>query len=182
MLVVRISRPGGEFPNQNSCVGEGLASWVQQNRSLEETDIVLWYQAVAYIEASAYIYQDGKLLMEVDHLQHVLGPYIQIKGANKEVTVAAGSALELDGSYTTKSYLQIVLEKLPASERNSSGINAQQAARLQELVENIQSQGSSSSSESSPSREVISPIEGAIEDMQSRIKRLERWQAINTVL
>ncbi|XP_023749884.2 uncharacterized protein LOC111898192 isoform X2 [Lactuca sativa] len=143
----------------------------------------LGYQAVAYIEASAYIYQDGKLLMEVDHLQDVPGPYIQIKGANKEVVVAAGSALELDGSYTTKSYLEIVLEKLPASERNSSGINAQQAARLQELVENIQSQqGSSSSSESSPSREVISPIEGVIEDMQSRIKRLERWQAINTVL
>ncbi|KAI7754798.1 hypothetical protein M8C21_018797 [Ambrosia artemisiifolia] len=35
--------PGGEFPNQNPRVGEGLASWVQKNRSLEETDIVLWY-------------------------------------------------------------------------------------------------------------------------------------------
>ncbi|KVI04329.1 Copper amine oxidase [Cynara cardunculus var. scolymus] len=35
--------PRGEFPNQNPRVGEGLASWVQQNRSLEETDIVLWY-------------------------------------------------------------------------------------------------------------------------------------------
>lgn len=142
----------------------------------------LGYQAVAYIEASAYIYQDGKLLIEVDHLHDVPGPYIQIKGANKEVVVAAGSTLELDGSYTTKSYLEIVLEKLPASDRNSSGIHAQQAARLQELVDNIQSQGSSSSSESSPSREVISPVEGVIEDMQSRIKRLERWQAINTVL
>ena len=34
--------PGGEFPNQNPRVGEGLASWVKQDRSLEETDIVLW--------------------------------------------------------------------------------------------------------------------------------------------
>lgn len=34
--------PGGEFPNQNPRVGEGLATWVKQNRSLEETDIVLW--------------------------------------------------------------------------------------------------------------------------------------------
>lgn len=34
--------PGGEFPNQNPRVGEGLASWVQKDRSLEETDIVLW--------------------------------------------------------------------------------------------------------------------------------------------
>nr|KYP49362.1 Primary amine oxidase [Cajanus cajan] len=35
--------PGGEFPNQNPRVGEGLATWVKQNRSLEEADIVLWY-------------------------------------------------------------------------------------------------------------------------------------------
>lgn len=34
--------PGGEFPNQNPRVGEGLATWVKQNRSLEENDIVLW--------------------------------------------------------------------------------------------------------------------------------------------
>ncbi|KAF8390487.1 hypothetical protein HHK36_025013 [Tetracentron sinense] len=35
--------PGGEFPNQNPRIGEGLATWVKQNRPLEETDIVLWY-------------------------------------------------------------------------------------------------------------------------------------------
>nr|DAD30826.1 TPA_asm: hypothetical protein HUJ06_009677 [Nelumbo nucifera] len=35
--------PGGEFPNQNPRIGEGLATWVKQDRSLEETDIVLWY-------------------------------------------------------------------------------------------------------------------------------------------
>ncbi|CAN6550804.1 unnamed protein product [Malus baccata var. baccata] len=35
--------PGGEFPNQNPRIGEGLATWVQKNRSLEEADIVLWY-------------------------------------------------------------------------------------------------------------------------------------------
>eukprot|EP00268_Persea_americana_P049208 TRINITY_DN5256_c0_g1_i17.p1 TRINITY_DN5256_c0_g1~~TRINITY_DN5256_c0_g1_i17.p1 ORF type:complete len:100 (-),score=7.01 TRINITY_DN5256_c0_g1_i17:387-686(-) len=42
-------------------------------------------------------------------------------------------------------------------------------------------QGGSSGSESSPSREAL-PMEGIIEDIQSRIKRLERWHAINTVL
>ncbi|XP_011070624.1 uncharacterized protein LOC105156246 [Sesamum indicum] len=141
----------------------------------------LGYQAVAYIEACAYIYQDGKILIEIDHLQDVPSPYLQIKGVNKETVVAAGSTLKLDGSYTTKSYLEIIIERLPAVERSSSGIHSQQAARLQELVEYIQSQGSSSASESSPSREA-SPLEGVIEDMQSRIKRLERWHAINTVL
>jgi hypothetical protein len=42
-------------------------------------------------------------------------------------------------------------------------------------------QGCSSSSESSSSR-VVSPIEGIIEEMQSKIRRLEKWLAINTVL
>ncbi|KAG6396728.1 hypothetical protein SASPL_142884 [Salvia splendens] len=140
----------------------------------------LGYQAVAYIEASAYIYQDGKILIEMDHLQDVPNPYLQIKAVNKETVVAAGSTLKLDGSYTTKSYLEIILESLPAVERSSRGIHSQQAARLQELVEYILSQGSRSSSESSQSRGA-SPLEGVIEDMQSRIKRLERLHAINTV-
>ncbi|KAK7362560.1 hypothetical protein VNO77_04676 [Canavalia gladiata] len=141
----------------------------------------LGYQAIAYIEASAFIYQDGKILIEVDHLQDVPGPYIQIKGVNKDAVTAAGSMLKLDGSYTTKSYLDIILERLPVIERTSGGIHPQQSARLLEIVEFIQSQGSSSASESSSSR-VVSPIEGIVEEMQSRIRRLERWLAINTVL
>ena len=39
-----------------------------------------------------------------------------------------------------QSYLQIILERLPVLERSSGGIQTQQAARLQELVEFIQSQ------------------------------------------
>ncbi|CAI0541054.1 unnamed protein product, partial [Linum tenue] len=143
----------------------------------------LGYQAVAYIEASAFIYQDGKILIEVDHLQDAPSPYLQIKGVNKEVVAAAGSTLKLDGSYTTKSYLQIVLENLPA-DQSSNGVHSHQALRLQELVEFIQSQGSctSTASGSSPYRDTTAPIESVIEDMQSRIKRLERWHVINTVL
>ncbi|KAK9008400.1 hypothetical protein V6N11_075295 [Hibiscus sabdariffa] len=141
----------------------------------------LGYQAVAYIEASALIYQDGKILIEVDHLQDAPSPYVQIKGVNKEAVAAAGSALKLDGSYTTKSYLQIILEGLPLVERSYSGIHTHQAARLQELVESIQSQGGGTPSESSHGREA-SPMDSIIEDMQSRIRRLERWQTINTVL
>ncbi|KAJ8447669.1 hypothetical protein Cgig2_031723 [Carnegiea gigantea] len=80
------------------------------------------------------------ILVEVDNLQDVPSPYIQIKGVDKEAVAAAGSMLKLDGSYTTKSYLQIILERLPALEANSGGVQTQQAAKLQELVEFIQSQ------------------------------------------
>lgn len=142
----------------------------------------LGYQAVAYIEASAVIYQDGKILIEVDHLQGVSTPYLQIKGTNKEIVTSAGSALCLDGSYTTKSYLQIILESLPADGNVSIGIHNQQAARLQELVEFIQSQGGSFNSDlSSPIRETSS-TDSVIDDMQSRIRKLERWNTINMVL
>ncbi|TQD71828.1 hypothetical protein C1H46_042639 [Malus baccata] len=133
-------------------------------------------------ESSLFVLKSNKqILVEVDHLQDAPNPYLQIKGVDKDAVAAAGSTLKLDDSYTTKSYLQIVLERLPALGRGSGGIHAQQAARLQELVEFIQSQGSSSASESSPIREV-SPVEGVIEDIQSRIRRLERWHTINTVL
>ncbi|CAO2034425.1 unnamed protein product [Urochloa humidicola] len=141
----------------------------------------LGYQAVAYIEASAVIYQDGKILIEVDHLQGVTTPYLQIKGTNKDIVSSAGSALSLDGSYTTKSYLQIILESLPADGNVSVGIHNQQAARLQELVEFIQSQGGSFNSDSSPMRE-ISSTDSVLDDMQSRIRKLERWNTINMVL
>ena len=43
-----------------------------------------------------------QILVEIDHLQDVSGPYIQIKGVNKDAVAAAGSRLKLDGSYTTK--------------------------------------------------------------------------------
>ncbi|CAL5028441.1 unnamed protein product [Urochloa decumbens] len=142
----------------------------------------LGYQAVAYIEASAVIYQDGKILIEVDHLQGVATPYLQIKGTNKDIVSSAGSALSLDGSYTTKSYLQIILESLPADDNVSVGIHNQQAARLQELVEFIQSQGGSFNSDSSSPMQEISSTDSVLDDMQSRIRKLERWNTINMVL
>lgn len=43
-----------------------------------------------------------QILVEVDNLQDVPSPYIQIKGIEKEAVLAAGSILKLDGSYTTK--------------------------------------------------------------------------------
>ncbi|KAI4386491.1 hypothetical protein MLD38_004421 [Melastoma candidum] len=131
----------------------------------------LGYHAVAYIEASAFIYQDGKILIEVDHLQDVTTPYLQIKGVNKEAVAAAGSALKLDGSYPTKSYLQIILERLPA------GCCWKNTVRSGFDLIKWRYKGSSSSSETSHSRDVT-PLEGIIEDVQ----KLERWHAINTLL
>ncbi|XP_020519550.1 uncharacterized protein LOC18428685 isoform X1 [Amborella trichopoda] len=141
----------------------------------------LGYHAVSYIEASAQIYQDDKILIEVNHLQDVPTPYLQIKGPSKEAVAAAGLTLNLDGSYTTKTYLEIILDSTPTFGRAPTGIHGQQAARLHELVEYIQSQGGSSGSESSPSREAL-PVECIIEDLQLRVKRLERWHMFNTVM
>ena len=73
----------------------------------------LGYQVVAYIEVTTTIYQDDKLLIELDHLQDSPSPYMQIKGSNKEVLVVVGLTLNLEGTYTTKTYLQIILENMP---------------------------------------------------------------------
>ena len=82
---------------------------------------------MAYLEATATIYHDEKvakkckfrqennvklihqlishilfqLLIEVDYLKNMDGPFIQIKGPNKEAVAAAGLALNLEGTYTT---------------------------------------------------------------------------------
>lgn len=50
--------PGGEFPNQNPRVGEGLATWVKQNRSLEEADVVLWLVLFYFYQQDIFITRD----------------------------------------------------------------------------------------------------------------------------
>ncbi|XP_071728354.1 amine oxidase [copper-containing] zeta, peroxisomal-like [Rutidosis leptorrhynchoides] len=61
--------PGGEFPNQNPRVGEDLALWVQQNRSLEETDIVLCLGSLMFLN-----WRTG-LVMPVEHIGFMLQPH-----------------------------------------------------------------------------------------------------------
>ncbi|XP_042445167.1 uncharacterized protein LOC122030082 isoform X3 [Zingiber officinale] len=139
----------------------------------------LGYQAVAYIEASAVIYQDGKILIEVDHLQAASCPFLQIKGTNKEVVSTAASILSLHGSYTTKSYLQIILESLPDFGNESDGIHNHQAARLQDLVEFIQTQAGNLNYDVS-TKEIL-PRDAIFEDLNCRIRKLERWNTINMV-
>lgn len=55
--------PGGEFPNQNPRINEGLATWVKKNRSLEETDIVLW--------SALFIYEFLDCLFTLPVFQHL---------------------------------------------------------------------------------------------------------------
>ncbi|XP_024535400.1 uncharacterized protein LOC9637193 isoform X2 [Selaginella moellendorffii] len=140
----------------------------------------LGYQAVAYIEATATIYQDDKLLIEVDHLKNISTPYIQIKGSNKEAVATAGHALKLDGNYTTSPYIEIILANRPAFGDGITGVHDSQAARLQELVDFVQAQGGNPSSETLASPALS--VEGVLDGFDARLKRLERWQIINTVL
>ncbi|CAA0826695.1 Copper amine oxidase family protein [Striga hermonthica] len=63
--------PGGEFPNQNPRVGEGLVSWVKKNRSLEESDIVLWYVfGITHVPRL-----EDWPVMPVEHIGFVLQPH-----------------------------------------------------------------------------------------------------------
>nr|A0A1S4BDC4.1 RecName: Full=N-methylputrescine oxidase 1, peroxisomal; Short=NtMPO1; AltName: Full=Copper methylamine oxidase [Nicotiana tabacum] len=63
--------PGGEFPNQNPRVGEGLASWVKQDRPLEESDIVLWYIfGITHVPRL-----EDWPVMPVEHIGFVLQPH-----------------------------------------------------------------------------------------------------------
>jgi adenylate cyclase class IV len=138
--------------------------------------LTLGYQAVAYIEAIATIYQDEKLLIEVDQLHNIPTPYIQIKGSNKESVAAAGSTLNLDGSYTTLPYIEIILEM----GQTSKGVEDPQAARLQELVDYVQAQGGSAGSDVLEGHSVS--VECILEDLDMRIRRLEKWNMVHTVL
>ncbi|XP_074316830.1 diamine oxidase [copper-containing] 1, peroxisomal-like [Silene latifolia] len=63
--------PGGEFPNQNPRIGEGLASWVEKNRPLHESDVVLWYVfGVTHVPRL-----EDWPVMPVDHIGFMLMPH-----------------------------------------------------------------------------------------------------------
>ncbi|KAL3688676.1 hypothetical protein R1sor_014985 [Riccia sorocarpa] len=141
--------------------------------------LTLGYQAVAYIEATARIYQDDKLLIEVDHLKDIDTPYIQIKGSKKEAVAAAGLLLKLDGTYTTTAYIEIILGRNYTLGRGI-GMRDPQARRLQELMDFVQTQGAIAGS--GPLGNPILPIECKVEALEMRIRRLESWQMVNTVL
>ncbi|KZV48214.1 copper amine oxidase 1-like [Dorcoceras hygrometricum] len=83
--------PGGEFPNQNPRVGEGLASWVKQNRPLEEADIVLWYIfGITHVPRL-----EDWPVMPVEHIGFVLQPH-GFFNCSPAVDVPP-SACEMDG-------------------------------------------------------------------------------------
>jgi len=112
----------------------------------------------------------------VDQLSNIPTTYIQIKGSNKEAVAAAGLALNLEGSYTTMPYIEIIL----GTGGDTRGVEDPQAARLQELVQYVQAQGANAGSEilASP---VVS-VECILEEVELRVRRLEKLQMINTVL
>ncbi|CAL0306792.1 unnamed protein product [Lupinus luteus] len=67
--------PGGEFPNQNPRVSEGLATWVKQNRFLEESDIVLW-PSLSYVFGITHVPRlEDWPVMPVEHIGFMLVPH-----------------------------------------------------------------------------------------------------------
>ncbi|KAI5075251.1 hypothetical protein GOP47_0009327 [Adiantum capillus-veneris] len=143
----------------------------------------LGYQATAYLEAKATIYQDEKLIVEVDHLKHMETPFLQIKGSDKEAVAAAGIALNLDGTYTTMPYIEIVLGNKFSRVEGFAGLHDPEASELRKWVDFVQSQAGSSGSDDIASP--IVPMEFLLEELQIRIKKLERWNRwhiLNSVL
>lgn len=133
----------------------------------------LGYQAMAYLEATATIYHDEKLLIEVDYLKNMDTPFIQIKGSNKEAVAAAGLALNLEGTYTTMPYIEIVLGNKYARVEGFVGLHDPEAAELRKWIDFVHSQAGSSGSDDIASPTV--PMEFLLEELQIRVKRLERW-------
>ncbi|KAG6553907.1 hypothetical protein Mapa_004824 [Marchantia paleacea] len=63
--------PGGEFPNQNPRIGEGLPTWTKMDRRLEEADVVLWY-----IFGTTHIPRlEDWPVMPVEHIGFTLVPH-----------------------------------------------------------------------------------------------------------
>ncbi|CAI9282478.1 unnamed protein product [Lactuca saligna] len=84
--------PGGEFPNQNLCVGEGLASWVQQNRSLEETDnVCIWDNSCPRLE-DWYVIPVVRIgYMLQPHGFFNCSPAVDVKEGHVKLTIAPKS-------------------------------------------------------------------------------------------
>lgn len=143
----------------------------------------LGYQAKAYLEATATIYHDQKLLVEVDYLKHMNRPFLQIKGSDKEDVAAAGVALNLEGTYTTMPYIEIILGNKFAHMEGLSALRDPEAAELRKWVDFVYSQAGSSGSDDIASP--IVPMEFLLEELQIRVKKLERWNRwhiLNSVL
>lgn len=105
--------PGGEFPNQNPRVGEGLASWVKQNRCLEETDIVLWYVfGITHVPRL-----EDWPVMPVEHIGFMLQPHgffncspaVDVPPASCELDVKESDVKE---AVTAKSIPNALIAKL----------------------------------------------------------------------
>ncbi|KAG0494981.1 hypothetical protein HPP92_005975 [Vanilla planifolia] len=101
--------PGGEFPNQNPRVNEGLATWVKKNRSLEETDIVLWYVfGVTHIPRL-----EDWPVMPVDRLGFMLLPHGFFNCSPAvDVPPSSSSDSEAKESVITKSVQNSLIAKL----------------------------------------------------------------------
>ncbi|KAH1122506.1 hypothetical protein J1N35_005666 [Gossypium stocksii] len=101
--------PGGEFPNQNPRVGEGLATWVKQNRSLEEADVVLWYVfGVIHIPRL-----EDWPVMPVDRIGFMLMPHGFFNCSPAVDVPPSTTDLELkDNDIATKPIQNVIIAKL----------------------------------------------------------------------
>eukprot|EP00850_Spirogloea_muscicola_P019801 SM000199S05428 [mRNA] locus=s199:197527:202985:- [translate_table: standard] len=95
--------PGGEFPNQNPRVGEGICSWIKADRSLVDTDLVLWYVfGITHVPRL-----EDWPVMPVEHIGFTLAPdgFFNASPAIDVPPSEADEAVEEDHAHSSKSRL-----------------------------------------------------------------------------
>lgn len=143
----------------------------------------LGYHTAAIIEVNSTIHRDDQLLIEVDHLPKISRSFIQIKGSNKEAVAAAGKKLELQGTYTSLPYFEILQSTNKVAFAESvDAVHSPSAAKLQELVLRVTGQDDRSGSMGnfSPSGQ-HSPF-ATLSRLEARIRRLERNQSLSMAM
>ncbi|CDP00516.1 unnamed protein product [Coffea canephora] len=75
--------------------------------------MALGYTIAAILKRSSHVFSDDKVCVKIDWLEQLNRQYIQVQGRDRAVVKSVAEQLELEGSYTPRTYIeQIQLEKL----------------------------------------------------------------------
>ncbi|GAQ80951.1 nucleoside triphosphate hydrolases superfamily protein [Klebsormidium nitens] len=137
------------------------------------------YAAGFILRVTATTFQDDRLTIEIDTLENISDKYIQIKATDRDLVQRTGSALGLDGSYTTKPFLDIIHDSSPTAFAESIDLSrSSSAVHLQEVVH--RNRHNHGTEDAGTVAEQISAMRAEFRDIQRRMARQE-WSSWWTV-